>query len=257
MQNATTDLPDVLEEGTYADLYPIAGDQKQQYKPTKRGGVVYYTLEASRADNLGALQQLPRVIAYAAARTLYTKVFGTFISNPVTTYDGVGLVHTSHNNTITPEVPSNSFDHFDKMINQTDVNGKPLKIYPKYGIYSVKTSLSISNDMYTGVKEHGFPGSVPPGVSEEFWKRYGVLPLQVPAGLFTPAVIDNFVWTIADPSVWETIEVGFLNGKREPQFLVANEERAGSRFTADFIALKAMHVYGTVFLNHRMIASNL
>jgi hypothetical protein len=253
--NAASDLPDVAEEGTYPDIYEPAGDQKQQYKPTKKGGVVYYTLEAAQADDLGAFQQLPRIVSFAAARSLYTKVLATFVGNPVTTYDGLALVHANHNNILIPGIPADFWSFAETMQSQIDTTGRALNISPKY-IVLLNTGNTAT--AWTALLKSAFTGAGPQMVLDDFWKRFGFFPIFVPAGIFTLTTLPaNFVWAIADSDTWQTIEVGFLNGRREPQFLVANAPKEGARFYADKIALKAMYVFGTVFLNHRMIVGAL
>jgi hypothetical protein len=55
---------------------------------------------------------------------------------------------------------------------------------------------------------------------------------------------------VADPGLVPTIEVGFLNGKQEPELLTL-AENTGSAFSADKIVMKARFVYGAAALDHR------
>jgi len=55
---------------------------------------------------------------------------------------------------------------------------------------------------------------------------------------------------VADTNLVPTIEVGFLDGKEEPE-LFSLAENTGSAFSADKVVWKIRHVYGAGILDHR------
>ena len=61
---------------------------------------------------------------------------------------------------------------------------------------------------------------------------------------------DNW-YLVADPNYIPTIELGFLNGKQEPELLTQNDPTVGSVFTADKISYKIRHIYGGAVLDFR------
>ena len=61
----------------------------------------------------------------------------------------------------------------------------------------------------------------------------------------------NDWYLAADPDDIPCIEVGFLDGREEPELFVQDNPTVGSLFTHDKIAYKIRHVYGGDVLDHR------
>jgi len=61
-------------------------------------------------------------------------------------------------------------------------------------------------------------------------------------------------WLVADPAVVPTIEVGFLDGRQEPEMFVQDDPRMGSVMTADKITFKVRFIWGVVKLQYRGFA---
>jgi hypothetical protein len=75
-------------------------------------------------------------------------------------------------------------------------------------------------------------------------------------GQITPIVVPQFTDTndwylMADPSEIECIEVGFLNGRQEPELLVQDSPVMGTVFTNDAITYKVRHIYGAGWIDFR------
>lgn len=58
-------------------------------------------------------------------------------------------------------------------------------------------------------------------------------------------------FSVADPSECPTIEVGFLDGKQDPEFFTQSDPTSGSVFSADRFEIKIRHVYHGTVLDHR------
>ncbi|MGI0016479.1 MAG: hypothetical protein ACREBU_23915, partial [Nitrososphaera sp.] len=67
----------------------------------------------------------------------------------------------------------------------------------------------------------------------------------------------NDWWTVADPKQTPTIEIGFLNGQRNPELIVADAPAVGSRFTADIIVIKIWHPYDGTAIDHCSFDGNI
>lgn len=66
-----------------------------------------------------------------------------------------------------------------------------------------------------------------------------------PAVVVVPYWGDANDWcTVADPAKLPAIEVGFLNGREEPELFVQDMPNAGSLFSNDKITYKIRHIYG-------------
>ena len=69
-------------------------------------------------------------------------------------------------------------------------------------------------------------------------------------------VIEHFTdandWVLmADPKVYDTIEVDFLNGKQDPELFISDAATAYSMFKSDKIEIKIRHVWGIAVLDYR------
>jgi len=76
------------------------------------------------------------------------------------------------------------------------------------------------------------------------------------AGQIVPIVVPNFAdvnnwYLLASPAQVECLEVGFLNGREEPELMVQDNPTDGSVFTNDAITFKVRHIYGAGWLDYR------
>jgi len=76
------------------------------------------------------------------------------------------------------------------------------------------------------------------------------------AGTFTTIVVPNFTdpnnwYLMSSPDQLDMIEMGFLNGRREPEMFVQSDPTAGMNFTHDVVAYKIRHRYGGGWIDYR------
>lgn len=82
-----------------------------------------------------------------------------------------------------------------------------------------------------------------------------IVPMPVPAA-YLGADTNNW-YLAADPSEVETIEIGFLGGKEEPEILVQDAPTVGNVFARDNIKYKLRHIYGGVVVDFRGLQGNI
>lgn len=58
-------------------------------------------------------------------------------------------------------------------------------------------------------------------------------------------------YTAADPADIPGIEIGFLDGKQEPELFVQDSPTVGSMFAADKLTYKLRHIYGGAVCDYR------
>lgn len=237
-------LPTVLEGGTYQPL-DSPGDEEATYALSKKGGTEDFTLEAAANDDLQALMRIPKNLGRSAALTLYRFVFFTMLAdNPTLTYDSVALFHTSHANTDTSAALAQDKLSVGrrKMREQArfGVSTDVLGITPKYLL--VPPELEETAFLLTG--DRAVPSS---GNATDL--------RNIHQGL-EPIVIDQ--WTdandwmlVADPNLVPTIEIGFFQGRQEPELFVQDDPKVGSNFSADKVTYKIRHIYSGTVLEHR------
>jgi len=235
-------LAAVAEDGTYQNIQ--WGDARENYTPTKFGNIVHVTLEMFLNDDLHAIQRIPTKLAHAAVVTVNEQVAGLFLSNGgagavmsdgYTVFDAVhhqGNVGTTTEWDLSPTALQNAMTVLEKMENSAGkrigVRGRYLLIPPELR-WQAQT---ITQSPYLA------------GTANN-----DINPL---AGAVIPIVVPQFTtpfqwYLLADPSQVESIEIGFLNGREEPELLVQDSPTAGAVFTNDAISFKVRHVFGWIW----------
>lgn len=222
------DLAIVAENDPYPDLASPT-DEKATYAVAKRGGVERLSIEMIKNDDVGAIRRIPRNMGRAAKRTLAKFVFDFFRTNPVI-YDGVAFFHANHNNLLTAALDAGQFAaHRLLMLKQPEKDSNDrLGIGPKFLLTSpdlLETGYNLFN-RNTNLDET-FVNTLKPTI--------------IPVWYWTDV---NDWCTVADPADIPTIEIGFLDGREEPEMFVQDAPTVGSLFTNDQVSYKIRHVYG-------------
>lgn len=241
--NDFASLSTVAENGAYTNL--AWGDNRETYTPTKRGNLVTVTLEMIMNDDLRSVARIPSKIASAAAVTLNEFVAALFTVNA-----GSG------------PAMSDTYFVFD------DVNHQGNKAAAALSSGALQAGISVIMKMQnTAGKRLGIKPRyllIPPDL---LWTARTILESQllpgtnnndinVTRGVVEIVVVPQFTdvnnwYLMADPGVIECIEIGFLNGREEPELLVQDNPTDGSVFTNDAIAYKVRHIYGGGWLDYR------
>lgn len=244
-------LSTVSEQGTYPSLTSPT-DTEETYAVSKKGGLDDITFEAIKNDDIGAIRRLPVKLGRAAAQTLYRNVFDHIEDNTTLISDSVALVDASHSNSIGAVLSNTSLTTARQyMMDQASYGDT----YETLGNANVPRWLLVPNELMETAWQLCAPWTVGQGEHDtasrnaNFHSSYGLEPLNVP--YFATA---TYYWVCADPSNGPTIEVGFLDGREEPELFVQDQPNVGSVFSADKITYKIRHIYGSFPLDYRWIA---
>lgn len=221
-------LPIVGERDPYASLSSPT-DDKATYVVAKRGGTEDFTMEMVKNDDVGAIRRIPTELAMAAGNTLFEFVFDFFRLNPVGS-DGVAIYHASHNNLFTVALSATEFAaHRVAMLKQTRAgSGKRTNVGP--GLILVPFELQ-ELAYNTFVRNQNLDKTFVQTINPEV----------VPVPYWTDAT--DWV-TVANPQRGPVLEIGFLDGKEEPELFVQDSPTSGSMFNNDTITYKIRHIYG-------------
>jgi hypothetical protein len=241
--NDFASLATVAENGAYTNL--AWGDTREKYTPTKRGNLVVVTFESIVNDDTEALRRIPGRLAVAAATTVNEFVAGLFTEN-----GGAG------------PVMADRFNVFHALEHQGNAGSDAL------ASASLQAALIAMRKMGNSAgKRLSLTGRyllVPPDL--EFVARTIVGSVLLPGGSSNDInpirdaveVIPVPQWTdpnnwylIAPPSQIEMIELGFLNGREEPELLLQDGPTVGAVFTNDAISWKVRHIFGGGWLDYR------
>jgi hypothetical protein len=222
------DLPTVAEGADYQPLNSPT-DEEATYKAGKKGGTEDVTLEMIKNDDVGTIRRIPTKLSRAAKRTLAKFVFDFFRANaPV--YDGKAFFHADHANLFTGALTKDQLAaHRLAMLKQTELNsGDRIGIAPTRLVVPVDLQ-EAAVDLFKLATNN----------ERTFLQQ---LSMQIiPVWYWT----DPNDWcTVADPADIPGIEVGFLDGKEEPELFVQDSPTSGSMFAADKLTYKVRHIYG-------------
>lgn len=125
------DMLDKVEEGSEFE-YGTFADYGAPLQIATYGKLFAITRQAIINDDLGAFTRVPNKMGAAAVRTVGKLVSDILINNP-TMADGVALFHANHGNNSDKELSAESLSSAKAaMRTQTDDNGNPLNIQPRY-----------------------------------------------------------------------------------------------------------------------------
>lgn len=240
--SGASDFKDVAENGEYKEL--TLKDKQESFKPGKKGGIIRLSYEMIVNDDLRAFSKIPQMLGAASARTLNNFVWNLFLSNPVM-QDGKELYHEDHMNiSLASKLESTSLSKARaQFMKQKGLNGELLDLEAAFLV-------------------------VPPDLEEtaSVLLRSSSLPeANMSAGVHNPnagklipiseprlSAKSNTAWyLVGNPSQVETIDVGFLDGREEPEIF---EDES---FNTDSIAYKGRICFGAGAMDHVGFARNL
>ncbi len=234
-------LSTVAEGAAYTNL--AWDDAREVYAPAKRGNLVVVTREAILNDDINTIRRIPFKLARAAGITINEFVFGLFTSNPIMANgdkvfdDGVQNTHLNRGTTALSYAALKVV--WTAMLKQTDTAGKRLNLRPRY--------LLVPPDLMLTAAEIVQSALAPGGNNNDKNVLQGALePISV--AQFTDAT-DYYL--ICDPGEIESIEVGFVNGREEPELLLQDSPLAGQVFTNDQMSFKVRWEFGGGWVDYR------
>lgn len=226
----------VGEGGTYPALTSLS-DEEATYAATKKGGTEDLTLETIANDDIGAVRRIPINLGKAAALTLYRTVWNTTIIGNATIYDSVALFDAAHANTTADAFDADGLNVLrNLMLTQARLGETSgwIGCKPKY--------VGHPPELFSAVWAVLNPA--PGRTTDTPW--YGLEPIELP--LATDA---NDWFLFADPKSIPMLEVGFYQGREDPEILIQDAPAVGSVFTADKVTYKVRHIWGLTVLDYR------
>lgn len=239
------DLPTVLEGGTYQPL-TSPGDEEATYAPSKKGGLEDLTMETVMNDDMQVVRQIPIRLGDAAVRTLRHYIFNTILRDNITLYDSVALFHASHGNTDTTALSAA----------QMSAIRRAMRDQAPYGVTSQPLGAgNLPRRLFVPAELEELAFKLATSVPYVLATNENATTPNLHRGLEV-TVVDE--WTdatdyvvAADPANTPIIELGFLNGREEPELFIQDAQTVGSVFTADKITWKIRHIWGAVVLDYR------
>ncbi len=235
---------DLAKVAEGADYLPLTSptDEEATYKAEKRGGIEELTLEMIKNDDVGTVRRIPTKLSRAAKRTLAKFVFDFLRANPVV-YDGKALFHADHGNLFTAGLDKTSLAaHRLAMLKQSELSSNDrIGITPTRLVVPVELQ-EAAVDLFRLATNN-----------EKTFIQSLVMNI-IPVWYWTDA---NDWCTAADPADIPGIELGFLDGREEPELFVQDSPTVGSMFAADKLTYKIRHIYGGAVTDYRAFTKSV
>lgn len=230
------DLPIVAEKGDYTELAQ-PDDEEATYSARKRGGVAAVTLEMTRNDDVSAIRQIPTRLSRASKRTLGKFVLD-FIRANGAIYDGKALFHADHGNLGTTAFSAAAWSEARlAMMAQAEYGAPDAAGIPPAHVW---IPAALEELAYNTFKNRG--------TSNDQNFAQSTAPMIHPVWYWTDA---NDWACSADKLDIPSIELGFLDGREEPELFVQDSPTVGSLFANDVITYKIRHIYGGAVTDYR------
>lgn len=219
-------------------------DEEAVYAVIKRGGTESLTYETVRNDDIGAVRDIPYRLGLAAGITLYRYVWDMLPANAATTYDSTALFHASHGNTTATALSQSGMSTIRRLMRKQAAYGQDtniLSLVPRLLVVPPELE-EIAHQIATSAV--AIP-STPAGPSDTPNLHKG-LDVEV-IDYYTDA---NDWYAVADGGMCPLIEMGFLDGREDPELFTQADPNVGSNFDADKVTYKIRHIYNGTVLDH-------
>jgi hypothetical protein len=239
-------LPVVGEKGVYQPLTSPT-DEKATGSLAKRGGTEDLTLEMIANDDVGAIRRIPRALGRAAGVTLYRAVFDILKDNETCTYDSTALFHANHGNLGSAALAHASLGTVRQVFREVKGFGSIEELMLNLFQIFVPAELEelayeLTQARKKSTNEDSTLNNINDGVG------YTVVPYWADA--------TDWVAT-ANPADIEMVEVGFYQGREEPELFIQDNPTVGSVFTADKLTYKIRHIWMKMIKDHRGLHKNV
>jgi hypothetical protein len=239
------ELPIVGESNPYTEAtYPT--DERVNYAVQKRGNLLTVSEETIRNDDLGAIARFPGRLARAGRWTLKNYITSFFASNPAYMADAVAWFNAGHNNLGAVALSQDALIAVEiALLIQTEKDsGEPLGLSLDW--LMVPPQLAATARQINQTNTAG---------SNAFFQRFGVNNERI---IVNEKLTDDNDWYYGTKQENAPfLEIGFLDGIKQPQIFLANQPTIGTQFTADELQYKVKFVFGGAIIDYRGVGKNV
>jgi hypothetical protein len=245
------DLSTVGEDEEYEEI-PAVTDERISYAVATRGNLLTVTRRTIINDDLGFVAAQVAKLGRSAARTLAKYIWSFAISNGTYDADGLAWFHGTHGNlgatglsaTIATSVAL--LDIVDlAFFNMTEKDsGEKLALSGPYLLVVPKAIHSIA----IAINQAEYQDAV--FTPNPWYHAFGVNNERIFPNPFYATELND--WMIFDVSGnVDLLEIGFLQGRQNPEFFLADQPTAEAMFHNDRMIYKVRHEYAGDILDYR------
>jgi len=240
------DVPDITPETVDYQEITMPTDVEAVYAINQKGWILTVTRRVIMNDDLKTVVQLVAKMGRAHRRTHARRAWNKIINNASFDGDGLALFEdTVHHNIGTVTLTNDATgiatleNRLKAMYAQMEQDsGEGLALEAKYewvprGLLDIAKALN--SPWVVSVNPHA--------------GRFGANHERI---ICSPLFVDTNDWgLIADAADVELLEAAYINGRREPEFFVADNPVVGQMFVADKIQYKSRHEYEFEIADYR------
>ncbi|HCU69855.1 MAG TPA: hypothetical protein DGF30_11715 [Desulfomicrobium sp.] len=233
-----------------ADYAEIAGvtDEESSYTVGQKGNLLTITRKAIINDDISVVQRLVTKLGRATRRT-HAKYVWAFFTGNANCSDGTAWFTGGHGNLgATALSHATALVAYKALANMTEKDsGEPLGLLDGFNVKPVLVTPVALFD--TGEKI----------ATEDFYYTANDLTTKLPNPL-KGKVIAKMISLLTDATDWglllppevaDMVEMGYLNGRQEPEFFLNDSPQGEQVFVADKIRYKVRHEYGGAVVDFR------
>jgi hypothetical protein len=235
----------VAEAGTYTEIAKPT-DERVSYSVAKKGNLLTISEETIRNDDLGAIARFPGRLARAGRFTLKTFITNFFVNNPNFGADTVAWFHATHSNLGTAALSQDALIAARVLLRrQTEKDStEPLGLSLDW--IMVPPELESTAGQINQTDTAG---------SNAFFHAFGANNERI---IVNEKLADTNDWYYgSNQANAPFLEIGFLDGIRQPQIFLANQPTVGTQFTADQLQYKVKFVFGGAIIDFRGVGKNV
>jgi len=235
------------ESGDYVEISAVT-DEESTYSVGQKGNILTITRKTIINDDLSVIMRLVSRLGRAARRTLAQYVWNFFLNNSNCS-DGTAWFTSGHGNLGAAAMSfANVLVAFKALAKMTekdsgkriglldDPSMKPTLIYP---VDVMETGEQIVND------EHYYTAN------DLTTKTRNPMKGKI-NGAQVSMLTDTNDWGLLMPAqAMDMVEMGFLNGREEPEMFVADTPQSEQVFVADKVRYKIRHEYAGTVVDYR------
>jgi len=247
------DLPEVEPEAGDYQSPEQYGDTEATYRLGQRGSILWITRKVIVNDAIGLAQAMTKRMARAARMTHARYVWSCFTDN-TDCPDGTSWFNEAHGN-----LGTDALDHsplvtaITALADMTEPSPSGEKIgldIPSFQWHLVVPIALWDTAVKTNQLKSYFTGN--DLTTKSINASYRLFGDHNERIVTCPFLTDANDWgVIRDKEDVPILEMSYLNGNQEPEFILATGPKEGMAFTQDKLGYKVRHEYGGVLAGHR------
>jgi hypothetical protein len=242
------DISTIDPETSDYDEIAAVTDEESTYSVTTRGNLLTFTRKVFVNDDIGVIERSIRKLARAIART-HGKFVWNFVKSNANCSDGTAIFTSGHGNLGSSALTiATGIAALKALATMTEKDSgeylglmdgdvvRPNLVVP-WGLLESADSVAKDDHYFTS-------DDLTTKTNNPLKDRVNV----VVASILSDA---NDWYMFLPPEEIDLVEMGYLGGREEPEFFVADEPKAGAMFTSDKIKYKFRHEYSGAWIDCR------